>query len=194
MPGKGLSSQVAAREVRYDFFNRVLTKLGAERLALGHHADDQAESVLLNIFRGTGTNGLAGMLPFRDKLYMRPLLTVRRAEIEQYCKDNGLSYRLDSSNFKKVYRRNKIRAELIPLLEKEYSPGLVPLLGRLAELARSDEDYLEAEASKVFKEVLLSKEKTHIAISRQKLSLQPTALARRVIRNCWGAWWGKRMI
>lgn len=144
----GLSSQVAARQVRYNFFQRVAERVSAHRVALGHHADDQAETLLLNILRGTGPSGLKGMLPIRDGLYIRPLLEVRKEHIVSYCKLNGLAFREDASNAKPVYMRNRIRLELLPLLENNYNVEIVSCLNRLAEIIREEDRYLEEELVK----------------------------------------------
>lgn len=180
---KGLSPQVAAREVRYQFFLDVLNKAGASKVALGHHADDQAESILINIFRGSGLRGLGGISPVRENRYIRPMLSIRRAEIEKYCKDNGLAYKIDSSNLKDYYKRNKIRNQLIPILEKGYAPGIVMTLVRMAEIARSEDTLLEQMAQQVFEDLLVSQGKHDLILDRNKLAIQPESLARRVVRT-----------
>lgn len=179
---KGLSSQVAARELRYQFFCDVLQKTAGHKIALAHHANDQAESVLMNIFRGSGLRGLAGITPIRDNLYIRPLLKIRRAEIEQYCQQQGLSYRIDSSNLKTKYRRNKLRHHLIPLLEKEYAPGLVGILSRMADQVREEDEFLEGLADEMYQKVLLRRDGSALVLDRKKLMNQSTVLLRRIIR------------
>lgn len=182
---RGLTDEVAARIVRYQFFSEVLEKTESHKIALAHHADDQAETVLLNLLRGAGLKGLAGIAPLRENLYIRPMLHVRRREIEQYCQEYGLSFRIDSSNLKTIYRRNKVRHQLIPLLEKEYSPGLVTILSRMAEQIRSEEDYLEALATKAYTEVVVGSEGRGVKLDRRKLTGQPLVLARRILRLAW---------
>lgn len=179
---KGLSSQVAARELRYQFFGEVLNNIGGHKIALAHHANDQAESVLMNIFRGSGLNGLAGINPIRDNLYIRPLLKIRRDEIEQYCQQHGLSYRIDSSNLKTKYRRNKIRHHLIPLLEKEYAPGIVAILSRMTDQVREEDEFLEGLAYEMYQRVLLDMDGSALALDRKELMNQSTVLLRRIIR------------
>ena len=87
----------------------------------------------MNMLRGSGLKGISGIAPVRDNLYIRPLLKLLRSEIEQYGQRKGLTFRIDSSNLEVVYRRNKLRHQLIPLLEKEYSPGLITILSRMSE-------------------------------------------------------------
>lgn len=181
-----LSSEVAAREARYRFFRDVLQATGGSKLALAHHADDQAELVLMNILRGTGLKGLSGMWPVRDQVYIRPMLEVRRKDIEQYCHDHNLSFRIDSSNLKNIYLRNRIRQQLIPWLEKEYCPGLVPIISRMTKQIRDEEMFLESLAVQAYSQVVLSEHPAAVVLHRQKLLAQPTVMARRVLRVAWG--------
>lgn len=181
----GVSAQVAAREVRYSFFSEVAVKTGASRVALGHHADDQAETILLHIIRGTGSGGLKGMLPVRDDFFIRPLLNVRRRDIEIYCRHYGLAVRHDSSNIRPKYLRNKVRLELFPLLEKNYNPNLVDTLNRLGEICRDEDEYLEREASAIYYQTRLSSAGDTVALDRVQLLRCPKAILRRIIRRAW---------
>lgn len=183
----GLSAQVAAREVRYRFLERVAREQGAVRIALAHHADDQAETVLLHFLRGAGLTGLKGMLPVRDGIWIRPLLTVRRAQIERYCTEGKLAFRIDSSNEKPVYLRNRVRMELLPWLEKEYNPGLSDVLVRLGEICREEDAYLEAQALQAYDRAVQEKNGFADAVkfSLNELRRLPKAIMRRVLRIAW---------
>jgi tRNA(Ile)-lysidine synthase len=149
---RGLSLQEAAREVRYGFFRQVLAQTGAHKVALGHHADDQAETVLLWLMRGTSLAGLGGMPPSREGVYIRPLLEVTRDEIEQYLHARRIDFVPGTSGFEMQYLRNRVRHQLIPLLTREYNPQIRRALVRMAELARQDEagliELVEDELSK----------------------------------------------
>lgn len=180
-----LSAQVAARDIRYRFFYDVLKRTAGNKIALAHHADDQAESVLMNLLRGTGLRGLSGIPPVRDHLFIRPLLNLRRQEIELYCREQDIPFRTDSSNMKMLYRRNKLRHQLIPLLEREYSPGLVPVLNRLAAQARADEEFMEEQAQQAYQQVVLSQASSSLVLDRRVLAELPVALVRRVLRIAW---------
>lgn len=182
---EGISAQVAAREIRYSFLSEAALKSGASRVALGHHADDQAETILLHLLRGTGPGGLGGMQPVRDGFYIRPLLSVNRSEIETYCRHHNLLTRLDSSNLQAKYLRNRIRLELIPLLEKNYNPNLADALNRLGEICREEDEYLEQESEKVYYRVRLSTGGSGVTLDREQLLNLPGALLRRVIRRAW---------
>ncbi|MBM7855985.1 tRNA(Ile)-lysidine synthase [Desulfohalotomaculum tongense] len=182
-----LSSQVAAREVRYNFLEQVAQQQGAGVIALAHHADDQAETVMLNLIRGAGLSGLAGILPVRDSRYryIRPLLEIRRRDIERYCKENGLKYRTDSSNKKTIYLRNKVRMHLMSILEKEYNPEIVSSLGRMAELCREEDRYIDQQVLKLWESVVCGINKNRVELDLKKFNRLHLAVQRRVIRYAW---------
>lgn len=177
----GLSTQVAAREVRYRFFLRAARVTGSTRVALGHHADDQAETILHHFLRGTGPAGLAGMSPLRPP-FIRPLLFLRRREIEIYCRERGLNPRRDASNLDPAYTRNRLRHTLLPLLETEYNPNLVTALYRLGEICREENDYLNGLAAEAFRRVAVRVDGC-VRIQAAELAALPPALGRRVVRD-----------
>ncbi len=123
--------EAALRTIRYDFFAKVLKKEKASAVVLGHHKDDQAETFLLRLFRGSGAVGLQAMQPKRD-FYIRPLLFVTREEIRHYLKSKNTTFRTDSSNADTHYLRNKVRHELLPLLASDYQPNIVNILADTA--------------------------------------------------------------
>lgn len=144
---RGTSLHQVARTLRYDAFEEVAASTGCRRIALGHHRDDQAETLLLNLFRGTGPEGLAGM-PVRrpvaagsDVEVVRPLLGVRRSAIEDYARACGLAWREDASNTNHAYRRGVLRAAVLPLLKTHFGEAVVENVARSADLMR---DYLDA--------------------------------------------------
>lgn len=179
------SKQDAARTLRYRVLEEEANKWGANKIALGHHADDQAETILLHLLRGTGLEGLVGMQPVRDGRYIRPLLEVTRQEIEDYCSKNCLEYRTDRSNLEPVYLRNRIRLELMPLLRRDYNPALVRGLSRLANLAREDSHFLNQEAGKAFERVAAVQNNGRVVLEIAQLSALPKALQRRVLIMAW---------
>jgi tRNA(Ile)-lysidine synthase len=161
----GLSIQEAARHARLAALEQQARASGCQRVALGHHMDDQAETVLMRVIRGTGIHGLGAIPPLRGDLYVRPLLDVRRQEIEAYCAEHRLPYRHDSSNDKWIYRRNRIRHELMPLLAG-YNPRVVPALARLADAAREDDAYLMKLAQGAREECRLSEHPPRLHLSQ----------------------------
>jgi len=190
----GLSKQVAARKVRYEFLCETARQVGAARIALAHQADDQAETILINFLRGAGTTGLKGILPVRDNLYIRPLLEVRRAEIERYCREQNLSFRQDSSNLQPVYARNRVRLNLMPLLVRDYNPGLVPALLRLGEISREEDSFLDDQVEKAFKDALDCPIGESISLSLGKLKGMPVAIRRRALRKAWQCLTGRERV
>ncbi|MDD4239367.1 MAG: tRNA lysidine(34) synthetase TilS [Desulfotomaculaceae bacterium] len=184
---KKLSTELAAREVRYRFLSDTARLAGASRVALAHHGDDQAETILINFLRGAGIAGLKGIPPVREGFYIRPLLCLRKAELERYCEAAGLSFRRDSSNLQQVYARNRIRLSLIPMLEKEYNPRLVPALLRTGELCREENEYLEEQARFAFEGALKGAAAGRVELELAALEVMPLVLRRRVLRLAWGA-------
>jgi tRNA(Ile)-lysidine synthase len=136
------SLEEIGREERYRFLRETADQCGAMKIAVGHHRDDQAETVLLHLLRGSGMEGLRGILPVRDGRIIRPLLEVGRAEILEFLRSEGIGYRLDSSNESALFLRNRIRNELIPELALRYNPQLIEGLCRMAGIIRREDDYL----------------------------------------------------
>ena len=141
---QGKSLELAARELRYAFFWQTMARVGADVLATAHHADDQAETVLMRILRGTGLDGLSAMKP-REGKKIRPLLFARRAEILAYCGARGLEPRHDATNDLPDCTRNVLRLKVLPYLQQSCNPEVARALCQLAELARADCDYLEQQ-------------------------------------------------
>lgn len=141
---RGLSLEMAAREERYAFLRDTAVRLGADCIAVAHHMDDQAETLLLHLLRGSGLAGLAGMRPRMGTL-VRPLLGVRRSEIEAYAQAHGLAFRTDATNASDAMTRNRIRHELLPLLGS-FNPQIVERLCATAALLAQDEDCLDGMA------------------------------------------------
>jgi len=141
------SQEERARDARYRFLEEARARYEAHKIALGHNLNDHAETVLMRLLRGSGRSGLAGIPPKREDKFIRPLIEVTRGEIEEYLKGRGLSYVTDPSNLQSRYLRNRIRLELLPVLEK-YQPRIVEILGQMAEIMRKDEAWMEEEARK----------------------------------------------
>lgn len=148
--GRGISLEEAGREARYAFFRELASRIGASRVALAHHRDDQAETVLLRLLRGSAGSGLAAMRPGGDdELFVRPLLEISRREIEAYLQKRGIGWREDSSNLDTRFLRNRVRHELIPLL-RGYNPRITESLCQTAAALAGDEEVLEAVTAEVF--------------------------------------------
>jgi len=175
------SLQALAREARYEAMQKLAKEIGAHRIAVGHTADDQAETMLLWLLRGAGLTGLAGMPSIRDSTVIRPLLSVTREQILDYLKQERLSYRQDSSNATDRYRRNRIRHELMPML-RSLSPKVVTLLQQSADLLREDERYLDQVTREQLAGLVQSQSGGALRINRRPFSILHPALQRRVLR------------
>lgn len=173
------SIEAASREMRYEFFERAASDLGATRVATGHTLDDQAETVLLRLLRGTGSRGLGG-IRVRRGAYIRPLLDCRRAELRRYLLARDEPFREDASNFDRRIPRNRIRHDLLPVVE-DLAPGGVRALARAAEWAADDETFLEGEAIERARSHVLS-DGGGVQLKVEGLAGLPPALARRVVR------------
>lgn len=156
----GLSPQDAARRVRFHFFDDLLQRHHAQKIALGHHADDQVETFLLRLIRGSGLQGLKGMLPIRDGKVIRPLLGVWEEEIQSFAMEKKIPFLSDSSNLKRDYLRNRIRLALIPLMEREYQPNFKEILLRTSNILREEDDYLEKGAEAAYQKVVREERET----------------------------------
>jgi len=180
---KKLSLEDAARQIRYDFLEKTAQKIKADKIALGHTQNDQAETVLMRLFRGAGTLGLAGIPIKRDKL-VRPLLEVNREEVLKYLKQNKLSYRIDKTNLTDKFLRNKIRHKLLTWLKNEINPEIISTLNRTATILNEIEQFLDKETKKIF-EKLAQASKNKILINRQKFSNLENIFKKNLVRYCW---------
>ncbi|MBM3211523.1 tRNA lysidine(34) synthetase TilS [Candidatus Poribacteria bacterium] len=136
------SLESGARRIRYDFYERALASVKGQRIAQGHTADDQAETILMRLLRGSGVQGLCGIPPIREGKYIRPLIKVSRKEVEGYLHFMNLIPRIDASNLSTEYERNKIRLELIPLLENEFKASIKNVLQKTGEILRAEDEFL----------------------------------------------------
>lgn len=178
---KNISCEMAGREIRYEFFQELMSKLNANKIALAHNANDQAETILMRIMRGTGIEGMVGIKPVRDKIYVRPILQLSRSEIEKYCVQNNVSPRIDKSNLEKIYARNKIRLDLIPYIEENFNMDIINTLNRLSDILKKDNDYLESISQKEYKKYCVLGEQ--MVIINKGAFKQHEAIISRIIRS-----------
>ncbi len=177
-----LSIHEAARKLRYQFLYRVAEKQGANKIALGHNADDQAETVLLRLLRGSGPQGLRAMQPRKGQI-IRPLLETSRRQIMDFLKQEQLTFRVDSSNLKTKYLRNKLRRELLPVLLQDYNPHLKRNLVQLADILREEEIFWEEYLPAQLDRLLISQDSHQLVLNIQVLKTMPLALQRRLCRR-----------
>jgi tRNA(Ile)-lysidine synthase len=175
------SIQLLARWARYEAMKSLAHEIGADRIVTGHTANDQAETMLMWMLRGAGLTGLAGMPFIREQIIVRPLLRTTRKEILNYLKQEGLSYRQDSTNLMRRYRRNRVRHDLLPVME-DITPEIVRLLERQADVLRADEDYLEQVVADVYLSQVTVDANGNQRFDRQAMAALPGALKRRLVR------------
>jgi tRNA(Ile)-lysidine synthase len=180
--GKEQSSlQALARDARYAAMKSIAQEIGADRIVVGHTANDQAETVLMWMLRGAGLTGLSGMPFIRETLIVRPFLTVSREKILEYLKEEGIQYCKDSSNETAHYRRNRIRRELVPVME-QIAPATIRLLQRQANLLREDDLYLEQVVRDLYSSLVIRDAEGAQRFDRQAFAAIPSALQRRIVR------------
>lgn len=149
---RGVSTEVAGRDERYKFFDELKEKLSINKIAIAHNANDQAETLIMRIIRGTGLEGLVGIKPIRDSVYIRPILCLTRKEIEQYCDGENLNPRIDQTNYEEIYSRNKIRLRAIPFIEENFNKDIVSTLNRLAYMCNIDNEFIESKVDEKYEE------------------------------------------
>ncbi len=180
---QGGSLEETGREVRYRLFREVMEETGANTVAVAHHREDQAETLMLHILRGTGLDGLCGM-NMKQGYVIRPLLNAGRAQILRYLEANGISFRIDSSNLTGEFTRNRIRNVLFPMIQEMFGVDPTTQLVRLSHIVREDRDYIEEAAEKAYQVVLLS-ENDHIELSLKDLQSFSASIIKRIIRRAW---------
>lgn len=164
-----IGTEEAGRKARYDFFEEVLNSVNANKIATAHNENDNAETVLMNIFRGAGTSGLKGIEPIRDNKYIRPIIECERSEIEEYCRVNKLQPKIDKTNFENVYTRNKIRNVLIPEIKKEFNPNIIESLNKLSILSRQENNFIQEYAKNIMEnELIVKKDLENLQQSRNE--------------------------
>ena len=189
--GNKLSTEEAARKLRYDALEEKAQDLNADFILTAHHSDDQAETVLLKLLRGAGTEGLSGMQVRSGKI-MRPLLHLTREHLENYCALLNISYCYDSSNDDLHYTRNKIRRELLPYLEKNFNPAIKKAVVQSAGILQEDDACLNQMAQEKF-QALANCTDEGIILNVRKWQEVPAALRKRILRQAYFLAGGKEL-
>jgi tRNA(Ile)-lysidine synthase len=178
-----LSLEEAARRIRYEFLEELAARNGFNKIAVGHHSNDNAELILMNLLRGTGTLGLSGILPVRDNLIIRPLLELNRSIITDYVAEKQLPYVTDRSNSDLSIRRNRIRRHLIPELQESYNPAIIETLNRLGNIMRAEDQWLENLLSEDLERCISMKGRQAVNLDLRQFEGLATAARRRILRQ-----------
>lgn len=182
-----IGSEEAGRNIRYNFFNEVANRIGANKIATAHNSNDNAETVLMNIIRGTSISGLKGIEKIRDGKYIRPIIECNRDEIEEYCKENNLNPRYDKTNLENIYTRNKIRNMLIPFIKKEFNPNIIEGINRLSSIAYEEEQFINKFVENEYKKLLIyvnknkEENKTEIVLNMKEFNILDYVIKSRLV-------------
>lgn len=178
---ENISFEVAGRECRYDFFNKLKLKFNCDKIALAHNSNDQCETILMRIMRGTGIEGLAGIKAIRDNIYIRPIIEASRKQIEDYCEEHKLEARIDKTNLESIYARNKVRLELIPYIQENFNQDIISVINRMGNNIDVDREYLDFASDKKFYQFCTST-KYEVVIKKEAF-LEHKAITSRIIRR-----------
>ena len=178
-----LSLEEAARQARYNFYHRIAQDNRFNKIATAHHRNDNAELILMYLIRGSGRLGLAGIPPVRDEVIIRPLIRISRSEIIDFLNSEGLDYVIDISNLDPRFLRNKIRSQLIPLLEDSYQPAITRVITRLAAILRNEDEWIETVLKPIYQASVFDAKEDKIVLSIPKLKDIHSAACRRIIRT-----------
>ncbi|MGB5822966.1 MAG: tRNA lysidine(34) synthetase TilS [Proteocatella sp.] len=180
-----LSLEEGARILRYEMLFELKNELSAHKIAVAHNLDDQAETVIMRIMRGTGLTGLKGMEYKRPDGIIRPLMDVLKKNIETYCRVNELHPRIDHTNLEDEYTRNKIRIHLLPYIQKEYAPNIKETLSRMANGLREDSLFIENIANEKFEKIASLIDDETVRIDLDLLESEDVVITKRIIRNAY---------
>ena len=176
---KKMSSEMAGREARYNFFDDIVKDEGYTKIATAHNANDQAETILFRLMRGSGIEGLCGIKVRRDKI-IRPILCLSRKEVEEYIEINNLKPRIDKTNFEKIYNRNKIRLDMIPYIKEKFNEDIIQTLNRMSVLLQKDNEFIENSARSFYEKHCI--EQSDYFIIKKEMFDNKEAVVTRVIR------------
>lgn len=177
-----ISLEMAGREERYKAFQKIKEKYGYDKIAVAHNANDQAETILMRMMRGTGLEGLVGIKAVREGGIIRPILCLNRSEIESYCAENHLMPRIDKSNMERIYSRNKVRLDILPYMKENFNKDIIDTLNRMALILSKDNEYIEEQSNKCYEEYC--KYTNHKIVIEQNLFVkEKEAIVTRVIKR-----------
>ncbi|MDW7668325.1 MAG: tRNA lysidine(34) synthetase TilS, partial [Bacillota bacterium] len=177
-----ITEEEAGREIRYGFFNKILKEIGGGLIATAHNKNDQAETLLQRMIRGTGIEGLTGMDYKQDNI-IRPLLNIDKEEILKYLEINSFNFCIDKTNTEPIYGRNKIRLELIPYIEKTFNENFQDTLFRMSQNMKDDYKIINRQVENNFSKCLISKDKERIILDIDTLKKFPKGIRSRILRN-----------
>ena len=165
------------RIIRYNFFEEILKQENANKIAIAHNSNDNVETIIMNIMRGSGTSGLKGIEP-KNGIYIRPLIEIKRDDIEEYTKE--FHPRHDESNDENEYTRNKIRNIVIPYIKSEFNPNILDTITRLSSISKEEGEYLELKTKEAYQRMLIE-ENEQIILDLKKFNSEELVIRKRII-------------
>ena len=171
----------AGRNLRYEFFDEILQKENANKIAIAHNKNDKAETIIMNVLRGSGISGLRGIEPIRDNKYIRPIIECERYEIEKYAQKNNLNPRIDKTNYENDCTRNKIRNIVLPYIKKEFNSNIVETINRLSNIATETEEYIQKQAVEIFKELIIEENSKNIVLDLKKFNSKDKLIRKKIL-------------
>lgn len=178
---KKIGTEEAGRIVRYDFFEEILNKVNANKIAIAHNKNDKIETMIMNLVRGTGLSGLKGIEAKKDEKYIRPIIEIERCDIEAYCEKNNLNPCIDKTNFENVYTRNKIRNIVIPYIEKEFNPNIIKTMDRLSQIITEEDEFLSDLTEKEYHNLVIEEKMGEIILDLKKFNKLDNVIKKRMI-------------
>ena len=168
------------RKVRYNFFEEILKKTSSNKIAIAHNKKDNAETIIMNLFRGSGLSGLSGISIMSGNC-IRPLLNENREDIEKYLKDKNIIPRIDETNFDNNYTRNKIRNVVLPYIEENFNPNIIETLARLSLIINEENEYLNKQTIKHYNEIKIEEKNCTIILKLKEFNLLDKVIQKRII-------------
>ena len=162
-----VGTEEAGRDERYKYFNQLMKETNSNKIAIAHNKNDNIETIIMHILRGSGISGLKGIEPKNNK-YIRPLIECTREEIEKYCEINNLKPRIDKTNFENIYTRNKIRNIVLPYIKKEFNPNIIETIDRLSKLVKEEDEYIKKQVEKIYTEIMVEEKIENENLKRPK--------------------------
>ena len=171
----------AGRKLRYEFFDEIVKKEKANKIAIAHNKNDKAETIIMNIIRGSGISGLRGIEPIRDEKYIRPIIDCERYEIEKYAEENKLNPRIDKTNFENDCTRNKIRNIVLPYVKKEFNSNIVETLNRLSLVAAETDEYIKRQAIEEYNKIKIEENVEKIVLNLKEFNLKDILIRKKIL-------------
>ena len=178
---KKIGTEEAGRNARYEFFDEILEKENANKIAIAHNKNDKIETIIMNMLRGSGIAGLKGIEPIKNNKYIRPLIECERFEIEEYCAKNGIEPRIDRTNFENVYTRNKVRNIVIPFIKQEFNPNIIQTMDRLSDLVKEEDEYLEKLVETKYNDYVEKEDKVQIIMNLKDFNTEEKVIKSRLL-------------